>query len=96
MRGCGGKGEKKMNCQIDVKSAVVGGLLVLVCLCLFGFVPNMPPEYYRRFQLEAGNGHAFVLDSATGQVWGLCALENTCGSGEDPNSFYAIKVQTQP
>jgi hypothetical protein len=85
-----------MNCQIDAKSAVAGGILVLVCLCLFGFVTNWAPEYFHRFQLEAGNGHAFVLDSATGQVWALCAPENTWLSGEDPNSFYAIKVQTQP
>ena len=29
----------------------------------------MQPEQYGRFQIETNDSHAFILDSATGQVW---------------------------
>jgi len=55
--------------SIDMKSVLIGGLLVAIILCLIGAVPFVSPEEYGRFQIETNDSHAFVLDSATGQVW---------------------------
>jgi hypothetical protein len=63
------KGEKSMLRSIDTKSLVVGGLLVLTVVCLIGGAPYVEPEYHSRFQIATNQSHAFVLDSATGQVW---------------------------
>lgn len=54
---------------IDFKSALIGGLLAVVILCLLGAVPFAATEEYGRFQIETNNDYALVLDSATGQVW---------------------------
>ncbi len=63
------KGEKSMLRSIDAKSLIVGGLLVLTVVCLIGGAPYVAPEYHSRFQIATNQSHAFVLDSATGQVW---------------------------
>jgi len=55
--------------SIDMKSALIGGLVVAMILCLVGSVSYMPPEQYGRFQIETNDNYAFILDSATGQVW---------------------------
>ncbi len=55
--------------SINAKSLVVGGLLVLTVVCLIGGAPYVAPEYHSRFQIATNQDHAFVLDSATGQVW---------------------------
>jgi hypothetical protein len=93
-----GKGEKKMNWHVEVKSAVIGGLLVLVCICLMGAMPLMNPDLFGRFQMATSDGHAFVMDSATGQVWSVWAPKEVPTYGEqlDPNNildtFYAPKL----
>ena len=58
-----------MTRSIDIKSALVGGFVVAIVLFLFGAVPFVTPEEHGRFQIETNNGHAFILDTATGQVW---------------------------
>ena len=55
--------------SVDIRSLIVGGLLVLTAVCLIGGAPYVSPEYHSRFQIATNPDHAFVLDSATGQVW---------------------------
>ena len=58
-----------MRCSIDAKSVLIGALSAALILCFVGAVPYAHWQEYGRFQLETDDGHAFVLDSATGQVW---------------------------
>jgi len=80
--------------SIDFKSALIGGFVVAMILCLAGTVIYVRPDEYGRFEIEVNDGHAFVLDSATGQVW-LETLINPGGGirmvEPDPN-FYAPKT----
>ena len=55
--------------SIDFKSALIGGFVVAVVLCSVGAVLFAPTEYYGRFEIETNDNYAFILDSATGQVW---------------------------
>ena len=40
-----------------------------------GAVPWLSDDTFGRFAIETNTGYAFVLDSATGQVWSLYAPE---------------------
>lgn len=79
--------------SIDVKSALIGGLLTAMVLCLVGAVPFAPPEEYGRFHIETNDSHAFILDSATGQVWssGFYVSSSAVRIENDPN-FHAPKI----
>jgi len=79
--------------SIDVKSVLIGGLLVAIILCLVGAVPFVQPEEYGRFQIETNDSHAFILDSATSQVWSSMFLNPKFGitAYPDPN-FHAPKT----
>ncbi len=83
-----------MNLHIDIKSVLVGGLLVLVVLCVLGAVPWLSSDTHGRFQLDTNDGHAFILDSATGQVWSVWTPEGYSirPAEADPNTFYAPKI----
>jgi hypothetical protein len=63
------KGEVVMVRSVDIKSALIGGLVAVLILFLVGAVDHVPPIYYGRFQMETNDNYAFILDSATGQVW---------------------------
>jgi hypothetical protein len=82
-----------MHRSIDMKSVLIGGLLVALILCLAGAVPFVNLEDYDRFKIETNDSHAFVLDSATGQVWSSTFISPAAGVGvmPDPN-FHAIKT----
>ena len=82
-----------MHRTIDMKSVLIGGLLVALILCVVGAVSFAQPEEYGRFQIETNDSHAFILDSATGQVWSSIFLGNLFGP--DPN-FHAIKAPLLP
>ena len=82
-----------MHHTIDMKSVLIGGLLVALILCVVGAVSFAQPEEYGRFQIETNDSHAFILDSATGQVWSSIFLVNLFGP--DPN-FHAIKAPPLP
>jgi hypothetical protein len=45
------KGELFMFSSIDVKSFLIGSLLVFSVVCLIGAVPYMQPKEYGRFQI---------------------------------------------
>ena len=81
-----------MHRSIDMKSVLIGGLLVALILCLVGAVPFVNWENYDRFKIETNDSHAFILDSATGQVWSslFVSPDSGIGFGHDPN-FHAIK-----
>ena len=55
--------------SVDFKSLVIGGLLVLVILCVVGAVPWLGQERFQRFTIVTMNNRAFMLDTATGQAW---------------------------
>jgi len=76
-----------MRRSIDIKSALIGGLLVALILCLAGAVPFVNQEDYDRFKIEANDSRAYILDSATGQAWTLYGDHPSY----DPN-FLAIKT----
>jgi len=88
--------------SIDLKSVLIGGLAVAMILCLVGAVRYVRSEEYGRFEIEVNDGHAFVLDSATGQVWSEPLIDPEGGIRPiepDPN-FYAPKtyphITTEP
>lgn len=81
--------------SIDLKSALIGGFVVAMILCLVGAVRYVPLEEYGRFEIEVNDGHAFVLDTATGQVWSEPLILSGGGIRiieSDPN-FYAPKTR---
>ena len=79
--------------SIDMKSALIGGFLVALILCLVGAVLYVSPEQYGRFKIDVNDGYAFILDSATGQAWSemLSDPEGQIYVAPDPN-FYAPKI----
>ena len=80
--------------SIDFKSALIGGFVVAMFLCLVGAVPFVEPsDDHGRFQIETNDSHAFILDSATGQVWAskFYISSSVVSVGHDPN-FYAPKT----
>ena len=82
-----------MHRSIDIKSVLIGGLLVALTLFLLGAVPIMNREDYDRFKIETNDSHAFILDSATGQVWSSAFYisDSAMRVEGDPN-FHAIKA----
>ncbi len=84
-----------MHHSIDIKSVLIGALSAALVLCLIAAVPYALPEEYGRFELKTNDTHAFVLDSATGQVWSsgfvVASGESTLILSPDPN-FHAIKT----
>ena len=79
--------------SIDMKSALIGGFVVVLILCLVGAVHYVSPEQYGRFEIETNDNYAFILDSATGQVWSKEFPYNRPGFivYPDPN-FHAPKT----
>ena len=79
--------------SIDFKSALIGGFVVALILCLVGAVHYVPTEDHGRFEIETNDSHAFILDSATGQVWSskFYISSSVVSVGHDPN-FYAPKT----
>jgi hypothetical protein len=55
--------------SINIRSFLIGGLLVFSVMCLLGAANYVLPQYHGRFQIDTNQDYAFVLDSATGQVW---------------------------
>lgn len=79
--------------SIDFKSALIGGFVVAMILFLAGAVFYVPSDDFGRFKIEANDGYAFILDSATGQAWSqmLSDPEGHYYVASDPN-FYAPKT----
>ena len=79
--------------SIDFKSALIGGFVMLMILCLAGAVESVPSVRYGRFQMETNENYAFILDSATGQLWSemFPVFQSGVVVVPDPN-FYAPKT----
>lgn len=60
-----------MKTNWDLKSLLVGTILGAAALVLIGAAtpPTHPPTPEGRFQVASGESGAFVVDTATGQVW---------------------------
>jgi len=84
-----------MHHSIDIKSVLIGALLAALVLCLIGAVPRVMFEEQGRFKIESNDSHAFILDSATGQVWSAGFAYNAQFNADvfpfDPE-FHAIKI----
>jgi hypothetical protein len=77
--------------SVNAKSFLLGASAVVMVLCLLGAEPFAGPEHYGRYQIETNQGFAFVLDSATGQVWSTRAyLNDSFASSIDPNSPFSL------
>jgi hypothetical protein len=80
------KGET-MNLCIDLKSLLIGIVLVLCVLLAMGASSPAIPHHAGRYQLAALEGNvAYVLDSHTGRVW-----REQSGRGE----FTELKINTR-
>ena len=82
-----------MHHSIDIKSVLIGALVAALALCVIGAVPDVLLEEYGRFEITTNDSHAFILDSATGQVWSSLSISPATGIGvlSDPD-FHAIKT----
>jgi len=80
--------------SIDIKSFLIGGLLVFSVMCLLGAANYVLPQYYGRFQIDTNQNYAFVLDSATGQVWShyFPSGSTTVIIGGNTEEFHAPKL----
>ena len=60
-----------MNARLDIKSLVIGALIMLCITLTIGASSRTSPGPSARFQLALpGEGsHAYIIDTATGQVW---------------------------
>lgn len=60
-----------MNARLDVKSMVIGALIMLCIALTIGATSRTSPAANARFQLALpGEGsNAYVIDTATGRIW---------------------------
>jgi hypothetical protein len=86
-----------MSYSVDIKSCLIGGLLVLVVACCIAAAVYQPSQLYLdRFKIEASQEYAFVLDSATGQVWIWSVSYANDISDQAAHAFQAPKVSSAP
>jgi hypothetical protein len=76
--------------RIDLKSLLIGSLLVVAVVCAMGGAPQMDGEHNGRFSMVGydtayGGAAIYILDTATGQLWAQGAT--------DPTLFYAPKLE---
>jgi hypothetical protein len=81
--------------SIDIRSFLIGGLLVFSVMCLLGAVNYVPSEYHGRFKIDTNQDYAFVLDSATGQVWSQYFPEQGTLIISSPDEFLAPKLSVE-
>ena len=60
-----------MNARLDIKSLVIGALIMLCITLTIGASNRTNPAVHARFQLAlpGEGGNAFVIDTATGRIW---------------------------
>jgi hypothetical protein len=64
-----------MGWKLDIKSVVVGAVVVAVAAIMLGAAKSEPTV--GRYQLAAGATRAFIVDTMTGQVWDESASPST-------------------
>jgi len=81
-----------MKKSLDLKSFLIGGLLVLLVLCVLGAMPRLsPPGPVGRYALvvsHVSEDNNYVIDTITGQVWPRFERGRT-------DVFYAPKLKVQ-
>lgn len=82
--------------SIDIKSALIGGLVVALTISSIGAVGYVTQDGCARFKLVAGSGagYTFLLDNVTGQVWTIPDVppDVIVTNPHDLEEFYAPKV----
>jgi len=58
-----------MKGMFDLRSLLMGAILAMFILLALGASLNRSPQV-DRFRFGASANHVFVIDTATGQVWG--------------------------
>jgi len=81
--------------SINIRSFLIGGILVISVMCLMGAISFKPSEYHGRFKIKANQHYAFIIDSDTGQVWSQYFPEEQPPMiiGAQPDEFHAPKIQ---
>jgi hypothetical protein len=77
---------------VDLKSLVMGGLLVVVVLYALGAVPRLRQEEFGRFTIDTTVESAVILDTATGQAWVFEMPRGLVSSYTRPEVFFAPKL----
>jgi len=82
-----------MSKPVDIKSLLIGGLLVLLVLSCFGALPWLPQDRFGRFAVGTTDEGAFIVDTATGQTWSY-VMSSTWGLSSTPSvdEFFAPKL----
>jgi len=79
--------------SINIRSFLIGGLLVFSVMCLMGAANSVSPEYHGRFKITTNPDHAFIIDSATGQVWSQHFSDEPDNViGAPPDEFHSPKL----
>ena len=73
-----------MGWKLDIKSAVVGGVVVAVAAIFLGAAKSEPTV--RRYQVTAGASYAYIIDTMTGQAWQVM-------QGQNSTSFFEPKTE---
>ncbi|MBN2316175.1 MAG: hypothetical protein JXM79_19770 [Sedimentisphaerales bacterium] len=58
-----------MKTMFDLRSFFIGAALTVFVVFALGVSPSHSPQV-DRFRFGASGSHVFVIDTATGQVWG--------------------------
>ena len=78
--------------SVDLKSLVIGGLLVLSVMCILGAVPALRQETLGRFTIGTTVQSAVILDTATGQAWVFEMPRGLVSSYTRPEVFFGAKL----
>ena len=87
-----------MRTMFDPKSVLLGAMVAVVLGCAVGAGDSADPDHradpaISRFQINSNEQHAFVLDTATGQVWERYLPPN---QGSTSSNFTERKLDDQP
>ena len=77
-----------MGWKLDIKSAVMGGVVVAVAAIFLGAGKSEPTV--GRYQVSVGPSRAFIVDTMTGQAWEKFVSQS---QGETSNNFLSPKVE---
>lgn len=79
---------------MDTKSASILGSCIIIAAFICALVPrtqaSTPAMQVGRFQMSGVPGHAYVIDTATGQVWEKFA---TTSEGTNDQDFSKSKIK---
>lgn len=82
-----------MRGTIDIRNVLIGALAAILVTCALGAVGDDSDCLTGRYALGTNPGCAFVLDTMTGQVWGIVtSQEGTYAAPpHTPEEFYESK-----